>query len=240
MTREELATLTNSEFEVLIAQIAKSMEYDVEIVPSGKDVGIDVIARNKCEALAIQAKKFINRKINLEMVYHTYAACAFHDCTKPIIATLSILTPNAEKAARKLNVQIWDYNFISSSFLAVSDLKQKVKGRDFFDCLWSDHFVSLEGKKVQHLKNDTTILIKTIDDNGISLISSNGKERHLPIAIFKWAVYNLKTKGILTRSEINDEYKNRASSAISAILATLPYVDVDSKEKIITLKWKEI
>lgn len=240
MTQVDLAMLGNSEFEAFIAQITRVMGYTTEMIPLGQDVGIDVIARKGPETLAIQVKKYTNRKINLEMVYHTYAACAFYDCTKPVIATLGVLTPNAERAANKLNVEIWDYNFISSKLPndAAIEISAGDEDREFFEHLWSNHFKRLEGTQVKHLKRDSFIIIKKVDETGVFEISSNGKERYFPMSIFEWAISQLRINGVLTRSNINDEYKKRGSSAISAIIATLPNITIDEEERQVTLKWE--
>jgi restriction system protein len=239
--QNSLLKLSNAEFENIIARIVSSMGYITEIVPINYDVGIDVIARKDNEKLAIQVKKYIDRKINLDMVYHTYGACAYYDCTKPVIATLGSLTLNAEKVAKKLNVSIWDYDYIASLIdkLDIADSLQEKGEREEFEDLWLCHFRKLEGKRVSHLKRDTFILIQKVDDNGIFEISSNGKKKFFPISIFRWAITQLKENGVLTRSDINDEYKGRGSSAISAILSTLPSVVIDETESKITLRWKK-
>ena len=240
MVPDELGKLGNYEFEALIANMTKKMGYTVEMIPLGQDLGIDIIARKGSESLAIQVKKYENRKVNLDIIYHTYGACSYYDCTRAIVATLGTLTPNAEKAANKLNVDIWNSTFIKTQLGQVqpNNLPQINKDREHFYQLWDNHFKTLEGRRIKHLTKDTYILIRTVDEDGICEISSNNKERFFPIYIFKWAVAELSNKGNITRSDINDEYKKRGSSAISAILSTLPNVSIDFSKRPIALTWK--
>ena len=62
---DEVNELSNSQFESLIAEIAKGLGYSTEIIPLGQDIGIDIIAKKKNESLAIQVKKYKTRNLLL-------------------------------------------------------------------------------------------------------------------------------------------------------------------------------
>src|SRR6056297_418578 len=100
--------MTYGEFERFIGNLNESQGYDTEYIPQADDIGIDIIASSEYEKISVQVKKYFKRKINLDIVYHTFGAAEFHDCSRCIIVTLSDLTKNAKQVAEKLNVEIWD------------------------------------------------------------------------------------------------------------------------------------
>lgn len=75
----------------------------------------------------------------------------------------------------------------------------------------------LEGKTIKRPDGKTNKILK-VDWSGIQRITSNGKTQKIKIEIFKKTINHLLKNGEITRSFINEEYKDRASSGIVLIL----------------------
>ncbi len=86
----------------------------------------------------------------MDIIYHTYGACAFYDCTQAVVATLGQLTLNAKKAADKLNVQIWDYDFIQNHIKSIelNQISTLGSDRDYFDAIWKTILKTWKGWKL--------------------------------------------------------------------------------------------
>lgn len=243
MQIQDISNLSPNDFEVFISNLVERQGYEVKRFAPGEDIGIDIIADDEKESIAIQVKKYNTRKVNLAMVYHTYGAAAYYECTRSLIVTLSELTPRAMEVAKKLNVEVWGKDVILSMVQSVDsiNLPIKVKERsiteDWFFEIWSNYIKGLKGKKVKHLSRDTYITVMDVDDDGLSIINSNGRKRAFSIDIFRYILTKLRREGSITREEINNEYQRRGSSAIGAILVTIPGIQKDVKTKKTTIVW---
>lgn len=243
MEMEDIISLTPNDFEVLICNLVEGLGYKVKHFAPGEDIGIDIIAANEKRSMAIQVKKYIKRKVNLAMVYHTYGAAAYYDCTKKIIVTLSELTPKALEVAEKLDVEIWDKDILLKLFQSVS-IKNPTRHNqsgiteDWFFEIWNNYIKELKGQKVKHLSRDTYITVIDVNDDGLSIINSNGRKRVFGIDIFRHILTKLRSEGSITREEINNEYQRRGSSAISAIIVTIPDIYKDNNIKKTVIVWK--
>lgn len=243
MELRDIEGLLPSDFERFIGHILCRLGYSVINIAIGEDIGIDVLAVKDDEVLGIQIKKYTNRKVNLEMIYHVYGAAAFYDCTRPIIVTLGQLTTNATDIAKKLKVEVWSKDKILElvRLSKINDLsflnKNKSNNNDWFYSIWETHIKTLEGKRIKHSVKDSFIDITKVDNDGMTIINSNGRKRNFNIDIFRQVLAKLRNQGYITRSEINDDYQRRGSSAISAVLVTIPGVSKDNNKDITTLRW---
>lgn len=245
MKLDEMNKLTPAEFERLVGMVVKALGYDIRHIEIGEDIGIDILAAKDQENMAIQVKKYMTRKINLSMIYHTYGAAAYYDCNQAVIVTLSELTPRAIEAANKLKVEIWDryklIDLIESHQLDMKLIKnphESYRRGDWFYQIWDTHIKELQGKKIKHLSRDTYIMIIQVNDDGITYINSNGRKRNLDVDIFQQVLTKFRSEGFITREKINDNYQRRGSSAISAILAALPNVYIDHSRQPRRLVWR--
>lgn len=243
MEIKDVSNLSPNEFEVFISNLVEAQGYKVKLFAAGEDIGIDIIAENEKESIAIQVKKYNNRKINLAMIYHTYAAAAYYDCTKSRIVTLSELTPKAVEVAKKLNVEIWDKDVLFPMIQSLDSVEIPIKvnessiTEDWFFEIWNNHIKDLERQKVKHLSRDTYITVVEVNDDGLSIVNSNGRKRDFSIDIFRYILTKLRNSGCITREEINFEYQRRGSSAISAIIVTIPGIYKDVNIKKTTIVW---
>lgn len=245
MMFQYIVNLSPNEFEVFISNLLKGQGYTIKRFAPGEDIGIDIIANKDNYSIAIQVKKYISRKVNLSMVYHTYGATEYYNCNKSVIVSLSELTPKAMKVAKKLNVEIWDKNKIIELTKSIDNMeiknvtKQIEIPEDWFYNIWNCNIKELKGKRIKHLSRDTYITVVDVDDDGLSIINSNGRTRNFSIDIFRYILTKLKNEGIITREEINNEYQRRGSSTISAIIVTIPGIYKDESIKKTTIVWKK-
>ena len=89
--------MTPEDFEHYVAEIYENKGYKVKVTPYSNDWGIDVIATQGDEKIAIQVKKYggTKSKVNRSMIMGLYGAAAFQDCTSSVIATDGDILPDA-------------------------------------------------------------------------------------------------------------------------------------------------
>jgi len=246
MIFEDLKEMNPFDFEKIVCKIFENLGYKVKHIKQGDDIGIDILASNGNELLAVQVKKYVQRKINLEMIYHTYGAAAFYGCSKAIIITLNELTLRAYEASKKLPVEIWGKDIIKElaekiDFTPTSKKEdKKIDSEDWFYKIWVNHIKCLQKKQLKHLVRNSHFTITCVDDDGICIVNSKGAQRNIDIYSFRDVITKLKNDGKITREAINDDYQRRGSSVISAILATLPNVHKDDNARETTLIWNTV
>ena len=86
----------------------------------------------------------------------------------------------------------------------------------------------LEGKTIKRPDGKTN-KIEKVDWSGIQRITSNGKPQRIKIEIFKKTINHLLKNGEITRSYINEEYKDRASSGIVLILGNTEIFELTNR-----------
>lgn len=112
------------DFEEYVARLFRLMGYDSEVTVSTGDYGIDVIAENQNEVIAIQCKKYSeNNKVGNREVQMFLGAIQRGDlgADRGIIITTSSFTRQAIKQADGTRVELWDSNDlqrVSNSHLA--------------------------------------------------------------------------------------------------------------------------
>lgn len=106
----QLANLSGSEFERLLALYFRDQGYTVkEVGVGGNDGGVDlVIIDHRGEKTAVQAKRYAeNNKVNVQTVRELVAAKRNHDCILTLLVTTSDLTAPAKKEAEQFKVDYW-------------------------------------------------------------------------------------------------------------------------------------
>lgn len=243
MNLKDIVKLTPHDFEELISHILKDLGYNVRRIKQGDDIGIDILANNERESLAVQVKKYEHRKINLAMIYHTYGAAAYYECSRAVIVTLSDLTPRATEVARKLKVEIWNQEELLKKVKSIhfepSIDEIGDENEEWFYRIWNTHIKCLQGTTIRHITRPTHITVNTVNDDGLIISNSNGRIRRFDIEIFHHVLAKLKSEESLTRAAINDDYQRRGSSAICAILAAIPGIYKDDNAQRTTLVWKQ-
>jgi len=243
MTYEEIESLSPAKFEKLVVLVLQKLEYETTHISLANDIGIDIIAKKSHETIAVQVKKYENRRINLAMIYHTYGAAAYYGCSKAVIITLSELTSKAEQVAKKLNVEIWGratlLNHVASLSLTSKSLLENMGATEteWFYYIWNTHIKRLQGQGVRHIAHNTYITVLKVNDDCMTVANSNGNEREFDISIFRQVLARFKSEGRITRKQINEDYQRRGSSAICAVIATIPGVEKAEGVRQSTLIW---
>ena len=93
----------------------------------------------------------------------------------------------------------------------------------------------LEGKII-YRRDGKTNVIQKVDWSGIQRITSNGNHQKIKIEIFKKTINYILKNGEITRSFINEEYKDRASSGIVLILGNTEIFEITNRPKGLKMK----
>lgn len=240
--------MSPQEYETFVASVYERDGYHVSVTPYAGDGGIDVIAVKDGKRIAIQCKKYghTTRSVNTAMIHTLFGAAKAQDCDEAHMVTDGNLLPDAEKAAEKLGVCVRyiypdssttglaniqkENNMVSNNTSINMDINmiEKLKSVPSFNEIWK-RVKALVGKRVYLLKqNEEFNIITNVDNAGLKRISKNGKpsKKPIPIEAFRFAYNKLIQNTEVTRDEINQEYPDRCSSIVVAVLATVMPVDV--------------
>ena len=97
-------------FEKFIALMFTLRGYKVEFTPRTGDQGVDLIAAQDEERIAIQCKRWKD-SVGSEAVQQVFTGKSLYKCTKGILITTA-LSPQAERMANKLDITYWDKDSI--------------------------------------------------------------------------------------------------------------------------------
>ena len=202
------------EYEHIVADYLETKGYKTTVSQYSNDYGVDVFATKGKVKIAVQVKMFggSTRPINRQMVMELHGAKDYFGCTKAIIATNGRVIENALEVANKLKIEI-----LNIPATRTYNKTKRVLRSNSFENIWEKYVMPLEGKTIKRPDGKTNIIEK-VDWSGIQRITSNGKSQRIKIEIFKKTIDHLLENGEITRSYINDEYKDRASSGIVLIL----------------------
>lgn len=120
-----LDNLSGREFEYFLKWLFGEMGYSVEMTKITADSGVDLIVNKNNEKIAVQAKRY-NRtmKISNNVILKTHGGKDVYGCSKSMIVTTSYFTQQAIKDAKKLNMELWDRDFLSAK---IDGINEKVK-----------------------------------------------------------------------------------------------------------------
>lgn len=222
------------EYEHIVADHFKTKGYKTTVSSYSNDYGVDVFATKEKERIAIQAKMFGGsaRPINRQMVMELHGAKDFFDCTKAVIATNGRILDNALEVAKKLNIEVLNVRAVRDTHS-----KYKSKNANTFESIWEKHVMPLDGKTLYRDDGKTNKII-SIDWSGVNRITSSGGTQRIKIEIFKKVINHLLRNGEITRSLINEEYKERASSGVVLILGSTDLFEITKRPKGLRLKSK--
>jgi len=220
------------EYEHIVAKHFEKKGYKTTVSQYTNDYGVDIFATKGKEKIAIQAKMFggSSRPINRQMVMELHGAKDYFDCSKAIIATDGRIIDNALEVAKKLKIEI---NKVSA--VTTSKITNRSSNKNSFENIWEKFVMPLEGKIIKRPDGKTNEIEK-VDWSGVQRITSNGKIQKIKIEIFKKTINYIVRNGEITRSYINDEYKDRASSGIVLILGHTDIFEITNRPKGLRLK----
>jgi restriction system protein len=90
--------MPGSEFEEYLARLLRHQGYQVERLGGSGDLGVDLIARRRSEACAVQAKRS-SRPVSRRAVSDAVAGAQHYGCTRAMVVTNNLFTPGAEALA---------------------------------------------------------------------------------------------------------------------------------------------
>jgi restriction system protein len=231
--------MTPSEFEELVAGDFRRRGYEVENRPDANDWGVDLIAVNGAERVAVQVKMYggTTRPVNRAMVMELFGAAAFFDCTTAVIATDGRVMADARDVARKLHIAVLEFGEGGPSTAQTRDEVSKAAGGSppTFESVWTTYIVPLQGQTLARANGETNRIMK-VDWSGIERITSTGRRQHIKIEIFKLVVNRVLLCGAITREQINELYPGRASSGVSLILAQVPIFEYSGRPAVLRLR----
>ena len=213
------------EYEHIVAEYFEQKGYLTKVSQYSNDYGVDVFATKGKVKIAIQAKMFGNstRPINRQMVMELHGVKDYFDCTKAVIATNGRIIDNALEVANKLKIDILQIPAIKTSRKSKT---QRTSGK--FETIWEKYVMPLEGKTIKRDNGETNKIVK-VDWSGIERITSNGRKQKIKIEIFKKTINHLLKHREITRTFINEEYKDRASSGIVLILSNTGFFELTKR-----------
>lgn len=97
--------MTGLEFEVVIASHYETQGYTTTITQSSGDYGVDIIASNDKEKLAIQAKRY-SAKVGVKAIQEVSSGAFYYKADKAIVITNAEFTAPAINLARKTGVEL--------------------------------------------------------------------------------------------------------------------------------------
>lgn len=231
--------MTPSEFEELVAGDFRHRGYEVENRPDMGDWGVDLIAVNGAERVAVQVKMYggTARPVNRAMVMELFGAAAYFECTAAAIATDGRVMADARDVARKLDIAVLEFGEGGPSTARTRDEVSKAADGSplTFESVWTTYIAPLQGQTLVRPHGETNQIVK-VDWSGIERITSTGRRQHIKIEIFRLVVNRVLLCGAITRGQINEMYPGRASSGIALILAQVPIFEYGGRPAALRLR----
>jgi len=104
---KDVKLLSGPDFENHVAETYRRLGYRVEVTKQSGDQGVDVIADNGTERLAIQTKQYTG-SVGNDSVQEANAGKTFYNCTQAVVVCTSTFTSAARALARATNVELID------------------------------------------------------------------------------------------------------------------------------------
>jgi restriction system protein len=204
--------MTPDEFEKIIADKFQDKGFEIQLTPKSYDYGVDIIADNSRERIAIQVKMYETRVVNYKDIMYLFSGMHYYNCDKAVLVTQGILDSKAREVARKLQVE-YQENFKRTA----TERKEtnNIKLLSDFDNVWTTFIVPLQGRDIYTGTGKKNRIIKVTGDY-LYRESSTGEKSKIEKDIFELVFHRLKEKKELTRKEINTEYSKRGSAIIAS------------------------
>jgi len=103
--------MTGVEFERFLKLLFERLGYKVTLTPGSGDYGADLIVKGSDGKLAVQAKRQ-HAAVGVSAVQQIHAARHYYRCTRGAVITTAKFTPNAQRLAKRLKVELHDDRWI--------------------------------------------------------------------------------------------------------------------------------
>jgi restriction system protein len=101
------------DFEYYCADILNEMGFvDVEVTKGSGDFGVDILAEKDGVSYAFQCKCY-DKPIGVKAIQEVYAGKDYYDRMVGVVMTNQYFTQPAVDMAKKLNVMLWDRDYIT-------------------------------------------------------------------------------------------------------------------------------
>lgn len=107
LNHRTLPALTGDQFEVTVATLFERSGYEVSFTPSAGDFGIDLLATNPQETLAIQVKHLKDRT-GIKAVQEAFSGARFYNADQAVVVASGVYTDSAKTLAARLDVRLID------------------------------------------------------------------------------------------------------------------------------------
>jgi len=225
--------MTPFEFEKVVADEFQDKGFEINLTPKSYDYGVDIIADNKTDRIAIQVKMYETRDVNYKDIMYLFAGMHYYKCNKSILITQGHLDSKAKDAAEKLNVNFKErYQPTRATNKAE---RNELKTTSDFETIWTTFIVPLQGQIILTGTGRKNKITKVTGDY-LFRESSTGESSKIEKDIFELIYHRLRERKQITRQEINTEYSKRASAIITSVLSKIPFIRMTDKP-VIKLMW---
>jgi Restriction endonuclease len=225
--------MTPYEFEFAVEDDFRNQGFNITHVGKSFDKGVDFIAENSDQRIAIQVKMYENRIVRYQEFMYLYAGQKLYDCTKSVLITTNAIDGEAKKVAAKLGVDYFE-NYVTDYKIDTCKLaKQHLdsnKNRKFFE-VWQKYIKPLKGKVIYTVTGKEN-LITDVTNDYLFRKASTGNTSKIEYKIFETIYHRLVEIKQITQDEINTEYTKRASAIITVVLSQIPNIELIEDPKI--------
>ena len=107
--QSQIDSMTGEHFEDVIHSLFSERGYKARKTPSTGDFGVDVIADNGHEVIAIQCKRYsVDNGVGSEDIMKLKGGQSFYEATTCMLITTSYLTKKAQEACERMRIEFWD------------------------------------------------------------------------------------------------------------------------------------
>ena len=111
-TPEPIDEMEGHDFEEYCAALLENAGFeDVTITKGSGDFGLDILCEKDGVTYGIQCKRY-DKPIGVAAVQQAYAGRDYYDRMVGVVMTNQFFTDAAVKAARKLNIMLWDRGYL--------------------------------------------------------------------------------------------------------------------------------
>ncbi|WP_017793316.1 restriction endonuclease [Leucobacter salsicius] len=229
--------ITPTAYEHLVARHFERLGYRTQVTSLTNDYGLDAIAENDHERVAIQAKLYghTSRQVNRQMIMELHGVKDYFDCDRAVLATDGIVRSDAREVAAKLSVTLLELSADTLQPAVSTERVAPTTGLDAepetFESVWMQYILPLAGRTLSAADGRKNEIV-AVDWAELKRVSSTGRLSSIDIEIFRLAITRLLAEGSITRDEINQNYARRASSAVILVLSQVPFFVLERKPRI--------
>lgn len=114
--RASITHVAAHQFEYDIARLVTKMGYTARATKISGDDGVDVFATKNGEKLVIQCKRWRKNAVGRAVVDELGGTARRYQATGAVLATTSCFSEDAMRAARELNIELWDFDKLCGLF----------------------------------------------------------------------------------------------------------------------------